>query len=77
MLDHLDEIESDLSAFHRVDDIAQLDGPRFLRLAAQLPWYEGATRGSLLARFQREAPPPGVTEVNDVAGLPGIDYTMG
>lgn len=45
----LDDIESDMSALHRIDDITSLDGPRFFRLAWRLPAYEGAMRARLQA----------------------------
>lgn len=44
MLDCLDDIASDMSVFHRVDDITALDGPTLFRLAWRLPAYEGAMR---------------------------------
>lgn len=44
MLECLDDIVSDMSVFHRVDDITALDGPTLLRLAWRLPAYEGAMR---------------------------------
>jgi len=40
-LDFMADIESDLSVFHRVEDIESLDGPRFFRLAHRLPAYGG------------------------------------
>jgi hypothetical protein len=49
-LDYLDQIESDLSVFHRVDDAMALPAPRFFKLAALLPAYSGA----LAARLERE-----------------------
>lgn len=42
MIGYLDEIESDLSRFHRVADPMTLDSPRFFRLARLLPVYGGA-----------------------------------
>jgi len=44
-----------MSAFHRVDDIRQLPGPRFIRFAERLPHYSGAVRASLM--MAREAKP--------------------
>lgn len=41
VVDCLDDIASDMSAFHRVDDIAALDGPTLFRLAWRLPAYQG------------------------------------
>lgn len=44
VLECLDDITSDMSVFHRVDDIYALDGPTLFRLAWRLPAYEGAMR---------------------------------
>lgn len=44
VLDHLDDLASDFSVFHRVPDITALDGPTFLRLAWRMPAYEGVMR---------------------------------
>lgn len=52
VLPRLDDIASDLSVFHRVDDITALDGPTFLRLAWRLPAYQGVMRARLLAEQQ-------------------------
>jgi hypothetical protein len=38
----LDEIESDFSVYHRIDDVLEMDGPRFLRLVARIGAYGGA-----------------------------------
>lgn len=35
--------------FHRVDDMDELDGPRLLRLAVRLPFYDGVLRARLTA----------------------------
>lgn len=47
VLDHLDDLESDLSRFHRVDDLHALDGPRFFRLAARVFAYGGVMAARL------------------------------
>lgn len=44
MLDHLDDIESDLSAIHRIDDMWSMEAGRFFRFARRLPAYKGAMR---------------------------------
>lgn len=44
MLKHIRDIESDLSAFHRIDNIWSMDGPRFFALAYRLPAYKGVMR---------------------------------
>ena len=50
MLDYVDEIASDLSAFHRVDDWRAVEPWRFFALVDQLAAYRGALR----SRLQRE-----------------------
>lgn len=53
---HLGDLESDMSVFHRVDDLYELDGPRFMRLA----WRIGAYNGMITRRVQaaQETPTP-------------------
>jgi hypothetical protein len=48
-------VESDLSAFHRVDDALALSPQRFIDLALRLPWYRGVVRGRA-EQEQRESP---------------------
>lgn len=52
MLDLQDEIESDLSVFHRIDDPMQLGSSRYFRLCERLHLYPGAVRAS---RMMEEA----------------------
>lgn len=49
MVDHLDDIESDLSAFHRIDNWEDMPARRFLLLAERLGHYRGAIRNIMLA----------------------------
>lgn len=58
MLDHLDDIASDLSAFHRVDDLYDLDGPTFFRLAFRLAAYAGVMQARVRAEMDTNQPPP-------------------
>lgn len=44
MLDHLDDLESDFSAIHRIDRMWELDGPKFFRLAYRMSAYRGVMR---------------------------------
>jgi hypothetical protein len=44
VLDHLDDIESDLSAIHRIEDMWGMEAGRFFRFAHRLPAYKGAMR---------------------------------
>lgn len=41
MLDHLDDIESDMSAIHGIDDIHTMPARRFFSWVARLPAYAG------------------------------------
>lgn len=47
-----------MSVFHRVDDIYSMPGPRFFRLAARLPAYEGVMRLRLMEEHERRNPTP-------------------
>jgi hypothetical protein len=54
---YLPDVESDLSAFHRVDHIDQLSAPRFFQLAWRLPHYRGVMRDRVIAlQGEQEAP---------------------
>lgn len=61
VLDGLDDIRSDMSVFHRIDDIATLDGPRFFRLAWRLPAYQGVMRARLLTERKEQQELPSAT----------------
>jgi len=50
VVDHLGDLESDLSVFHRVDDLHTLDGPRFFRLALRIFAYDGVMAARLAAQ---------------------------
>lgn len=67
MLDFWDEIESDLSVFHRVDDWRTLSGPRLLRLARLLGCYGGAVQTRLAS--ERAEQGQGPTPVAAAAGV--------
>lgn len=55
MLDYLDDLSSDFSAIHRVDDIYALDGAKFFNLANRVVAYPGVMRihAELQASAQR------------------------
>lgn len=57
MLDHLDDIASDFSVFHRVDDLLALAGPVFFKLVWRLPNYAGVLQQRVLAEQQEGAGP--------------------
>ena len=50
----MEDIESDLSAFHRVDNYLELPGPRFFSLALRLGAYTGAVQARLIKMQQDE-----------------------
>ncbi len=56
MIGYLDEIESDLSRFHRVVDPLRMDSPRFFRFARLLPAYGGALYAVMARDAQDEQP---------------------
>lgn len=55
----LPDIESDMSVFHRIDDIYSMPGPKFFRLAWRLAAYQGCMRDNAITaarRLQAEGP---------------------
>lgn len=52
--EHEADVASDLSAFHRVDDVDMIDGPRYFSLAQRLTAYSGVMGAIVAARMQRE-----------------------
>ncbi len=52
--EHEADIASDLSAFHRVDDVMTIDGPRYFSLAQRLTPYSGVMGAIAAQRAQRE-----------------------
>ena len=67
ILECLPEIESDMSVFHRIEDIYTMNAFVFVRRALLLPVYEGAVRGAVrrLAEkaAQRDTDTPNVARV--------------
>lgn len=53
---YLDDVASDMSVFHRVDDVTALDGPTLFKLAWRLPAYSGAVRAVVQAQQQETQP---------------------
>lgn len=53
MTDHLPDIASDLSAFHRIDDPGEMEAAVFFALAYRLPAYQGAM-AAVAARQSQE-----------------------
>jgi hypothetical protein len=62
MLDYLDDIASDMSVFHRVDDVMTLDGPTFFRLAWRLPAYTGVMQARAIEETGSSTPAPASTQ---------------
>lgn len=67
MLDHLEDIESDMSAIHRIDDIHAVSARRFFALVPRLPAYPGVMQVRVQAELENptetllaepSAPPP-------------------
>jgi hypothetical protein len=56
VLDHLDDLESDFSVFHRVDDMYAMPAPRFFRLAERIAAYEGVMTARIRAEQAQEQP---------------------
>lgn len=73
-------MEADFLAFYRIFDILdepKLDGPRFLRLANQLPRYEGAVRRRMEYETQQDEETGGRVQTEDSQFTPGQSMSMG
>lgn len=74
VLDHLDDLESDFSVFHRVEDIYSMPGPRFFKLAYRIFAYEGVMAARIMAEQEKKRPsgsnksnpPPGRQDTRQV-----------
>lgn len=89
MLGHLRDIESDMSAVHRITNIWAMDGPRFFAYAWRLPAYKGVMRA--LAEKQvseehqrtggrgkpRTVVPVAAGELNRIDGLAQVTQNTG
>jgi hypothetical protein len=51
IINHLEDVESDLSAFHRIDDYTTMTSTRFFALATRLAAYRGVVRTHLEAEL--------------------------
>ena len=71
------DVASDLSAFHRIDDVDKIDGPRYFSLAQRLTAYAGVRAAVIAERQARErdggsgaqSSRGGVTHVSEAQGL--------
>jgi hypothetical protein len=70
----LADVESDLSAIHRINDMYSAPGPRVLRLAYRLAHYEGCVRHAVLAARQRK-PAPERPDALDGEEITWVDAT--
>jgi hypothetical protein len=51
VFEYLEDVRSDMSVFHRVDDMEILPVTRFLSFAFRLPHYQGAMRNVALSEM--------------------------
>lgn len=85
MLEYLDDIESDMSAIHRIDDMWSMEAGRFFRFAFRLPAYKGAMRARAETQAmqdekhgkRRDAVPVGSGELGKIEGLTGVTQNTG
>lgn len=87
VLDYLDDIDSDMSAFHRVDDArTMLPAPLYFARAERLPAYDGVMRARVQAEMRRgggTSATPGHVTVPDTIALDRLanegwlDYNAG
>lgn len=56
MLDYLDDIESDMSVFHRIDDVWSMPSTQFFRYAERLFAYNGVLAAQARAEAATEQP---------------------
>lgn len=56
VLDALDDVESDLSRFHRIDDMHAMPGPKFFRYINRLIFYDGAVAAMVRMKAQGDVP---------------------
>lgn len=71
MIDYLDDLESDFSRFHRIDDIYELDGPRFMRLAWRISVYGGV----MALRVQNQEPATETAAPTPAVAAPGTGHS--
>ena len=77
VVDYLADLESDLSVFHRVDDMWSMPGPRFFRLAKRTVAYQGVmqARAQGLIDAEGTAPAGVVPSSGRGSGIREIDAT--
>ncbi|MGI8333480.1 hypothetical protein ACRYCC_26305 [Actinomadura scrupuli] len=71
VLDYLGDLESDMSAIHRIDDMYAMPGPRFFRLAARIGAYDGAVANRLAMRhLQNQEKAQEISTAAEIAASP-------
>lgn len=70
---HIADVESDLSAIHRIDDMYALDGPRFFRLVIRLPFYKGVIRAIVQKQLNDEGGTAGTPRVASRGPAPTVN----
>lgn len=56
MLECWDDVASDMSVFHRIEEVEAMSGRRFFAFAIRLPAYAGAVRARLAMAASTEPP---------------------
>ncbi|WP_329064878.1 hypothetical protein [Amycolatopsis sp. NBC_01480] len=75
-IDHIDDVRSDFSVYHRVDEIDSMTADRFLAYLRRLPVYGGAVAFLIQQEQQRAAQPQqsvSQPQTQDVAELMRTD----
>lgn len=74
LTEYEDDVESDLSAFHRIDDPMSIDGPRYFRLAVRLPAYMGVMQARAAEEQEKDnggaAPAPTSSTLRNTSEKP-------
>lgn len=55
VIDYLDDIESDMSVFHRISDMYAMPPVKFFRFALRLPAYKGVMRSRIEAEEAKKS----------------------
>lgn len=79
VLDYLDDIASDMSVFHRVDDIGEIPGPLFFKRAHRLAAYQGVMQARVNENAQGDQRPAQQPLTYSATGQdinPGVKATL-
>lgn len=71
LLPHFGAIRSDLSVYHRIDDVEEMGMVRFVQLVEHLHVYDGAYAASVRAGRQRQGTGPAAAADASHDGDPG------